>query len=113
LVIVHFVIGASVIGRSRRPPIDVDVFQRQAIRALKRGINPYSVTYPNIYGNSVYYAEGVSVGGWLQFGYPYPPMSLLVSLPGDVVARDHRYASLVAMELAAILMAGARLYGFG
>ena len=51
--------------------------------------------------------------GRLQFGFPYFPLSLLRSLPGSSLFRDPRYAQLVAIELAAILMAFARSEGFG
>ena len=56
---------------------------------------------------------GLSVNGRLQFGFPYFPLSLLLAMPGQLLTGDHRYAQLVALELAAILMAFAQPKGFG
>jgi hypothetical protein len=113
LVAAHFALGAWAIEESPRPKIDVHVFQRASIAALRRGANPYELTFPNIYDDASYYGPGLSVGGLLQFGFPYFPLSLLLAMPGQVLAGDHRYAQLVAMELAAILMAFSRPRGFG
>jgi hypothetical protein len=89
------------------------VFQRDAVAALRHGANPYSLTYPNIYKDASFYGPGLSVNGRLQFGFPYFPLSLLLAMPGQVLAGDHRYSQLVAMELAAILMAFSWKKGFG
>jgi hypothetical protein len=37
----------------------------------------------------------------VKFGYPYPPLSLILSAPGDLAAGDYRYAQLVALIAAA------------
>jgi len=115
LVAVHCAIGVWMIDRSPEPAIDVHVFQRYAISALRSGANPYAITFPDIYRfqNGDYYGPGLSVGGRLQFGYPYLPLSLLVAMPGQLFGGDSRYAQLVAIELAAIFMAFARPRGFG
>ena len=115
LVAVHCAIGVWMIHRSPEPAIDVHVFQRYAISALRSGTNPYAITFPNIYQfqNGDYYGPGMSVGGRLQFGFPYFPLSLLVAMPGQLFGGDSRYAQLVAIELAAVLMAFARPRGFG
>jgi hypothetical protein len=113
LVAAHFVVGVWAIHRSPAPTIDVHIFQRDAIAALRDGVNPYGLTYPDIYGGSSYYGSGLSVDGRLQFGFPYLPLSLLLALPGQLLGGDHRYAQLVAMELAAVLMAFMRPNGFG
>lgn len=104
LLTLHVAAGVAVIQRSPRSIIDVEIFHRQSIAALRSGTNPYSITFPNIYGHAGYYGENVSVNGRLQFGFPYPPATLLLSMPGTIIARDHRYATLAAMELAALLM---------
>jgi uncharacterized membrane protein len=93
---------------SPSPVIDVFVFQRDASVALGAGQGPYGMTFPDIYGHSPFYGPGMSVGGRLQFGFPYPPLSLLLVAPAQWLAGDPRYAQLVAMELAALLMAFAR-----
>jgi hypothetical protein len=113
LVAAHFALGAWAIEESPFPKIDVHVFQRDSIRALRRGANPYELTFPNIYDNASYYGPDLSVDGRLQFGFPYFPLSLLLATPGQILGRDHRYAQLVAMELAAILMVFCRPHGFG
>ena len=49
LVAVHCAIGVWMIHRSPEPAIDVHVFQRYAIAALRSGTNPYAITFPDIY----------------------------------------------------------------
>src|SRR5207344_3205983 len=85
------------------------------ISALRSGSNPYAITFPNIYQfqNGDYYGPGLSVDGRLHFGFPYFPLSLLVAMPGQLFDEDSRYAQLVAIELAAVLMAFTRPRGFG
>jgi hypothetical protein len=100
--------GLWALSASPRPFIDVHVFQQDAARALLRGRNPYAITFPDIYGESPFYGEGVSVGGRLLFGFPYPPLSLLLALPGVLARGDHRYAQLAALALAGALLAYAR-----
>jgi hypothetical protein len=39
------------------------------------------------------------------FGFPYPPLSLLFAIPGQVLAADCRYGQLVAMTAAGALIA--------
>ncbi len=102
-------LGAQIIDASPSPHIDVHSFQREAVEALLAGENPYALRYPDIYeGLSPFYGEGISVGGVLQFGYLYPPLSLLLALPGHVLFGDHRYSQLAAMLLSAACVAYAR-----
>ncbi len=100
-------LGVWLIQASPSPFIDVYVFQRDGAAELLAGRNPYAMTYPDIYGNSPFYGEGLSVNGRLQFGFPYPPLSLLLVLPGHWLG-DYRYSQLFAMVAAAGLMAYAR-----
>ena len=113
LVLVHFEAGALIIRHAPRPHIDVDVFHHDAIAALLAGHNPYRITFRDIYGPSAYYGPGLSVNGRLLFGFPYPPLSLLLTVPGQFLGGDQRFAMLGAVELAAVLMAFARPKGFG
>ena len=113
LVAAHFAMGVLVIHVTPHPAIDVDVFHRDAIEALRSGLNPYQITFPDIYSNPGFYGQGLSVGGRLQFGFPYPPLGLLLAIPGRLIGGDHRFAQLVAMEGAAVLMAFARPGRFG
>ncbi len=114
LLAAHYALGAWMIHRSPNPAIDVYVFQKSAIGALRSGVNPYAMTFPDIYRDTLAaYGQGLSVDGRLQFGFPYFPLSLLLSMPGQVFGKDPRYAQLVAIELAAGLMAFARPRGLG
>jgi hypothetical protein len=113
LVTAHFAIGVWMIHYSPDPAIDVHMFHRYSIAALRLGENPYAITFPDIYHNAQFYGPGLSLNGRLQFGFPYFPLSLLAVWPGQLIGKDPRYAQLVAIELAAILMALARSEGFG
>jgi hypothetical protein len=113
LVTAHLAIGLWMIHYSPDPAIDVHMFHRYAIAALRSGVDPYAITFPDIYSNAQYYGPGLSLNGRLQFGFPYFPLSLLAVLPGQLIAKDPRYAQLVAIELSAVLMAYARFDGFG
>jgi hypothetical protein len=113
LVATHAALGAWVMRHSPDPAIDVHLFHRYAIDALRSGVNPYAITFPDIYKNADFYGPGLSVDGRLQFGFPYFPLSLIVAVPGQIVGQDPRFAQLAAMELAAVLMAFARRNGFG
>lgn len=110
LVLVHLAVGWIVISCLPRPGIDVLMFQDRSWEALLRGTNPYALHFPDPYppaSSAKFYGPGVSVGGILQFGYPYLPATLWLAAPG-FAAGDVRYASLGAIALAAILIAGAR-----
>jgi hypothetical protein len=109
LIIVHFAIGVWVIGEAKDPFIDVWIMQRDGAEALMDGVNPYLPIYPNIHGpDSPYYGPGLVVDGELTIGFPYPPLSLLLVLPGQVLGGDPRFAHLVAIELGALAMAFTR-----
>lgn len=108
LVGVHLALGTWILHGSPRPFIDVYAWHVEALRALGQGINPYAITMPDIYGHDLFYGPGLLVNGRVQVGFPYPPLSLLVSGAGYVLGGDYRYSNLVAMGLAALLMASAR-----
>ena len=105
LIAVFLYLGRWILLASPSPFIDVFMFQRDGAAALLRGHNPYALRYPDIYGSSPFYGEGLSVNGVLQFGYPYMPLSLLLVLPGHLLGGDFRYAQLVAMASTAALVA--------
>jgi len=109
LLLVHFAIGVWVIQTAPDPFIDVWIMQRDGAQALMEGVNPYLPIYPNIHGpDSPYYGPGLVVDGELTIGFPYPPLSLLLVLPGQLLGGDPRFAHLVAIELAALAMASTR-----
>lgn len=105
----HLLIGIWVIGVAADPFIDVFIMQRDGARALVEGVNPYLPIYPNIHGpDSPYYGPGLVVDGELTIGFPYPPLSLLLVMPGELLAGDPRYVHLVAIELTAFVLAVTR-----
>jgi hypothetical protein len=101
LAVLFLAAGLWVLHASPRPVIDVFVFQQQASDALLHGRNPYALTFPNIYGNSQFYGAELTDGRTLFFGFPYPPLSLVLSLLGFIATGDHRTAQLVAVVVAA------------
>lgn len=108
LVLLHGALGLWAIHASPQPHIDVFYFQRDSCAALLHGKNPYTITFPNIYGDATpFYGPHVSAGGRLQFGFIYPPLSLLLALPGYLLG-DFRYSQLFAIEGSALLMASMR-----
>jgi len=101
--------GGVALNRWAEPDIDVYTFQQSASVALMRGSNPYEVRTPTRYPHSRFYGPGlVDQNGYLTFGFPYPPLSLLMVLPGFLVRGDIRYAQLVAVAVSVVLMALAR-----
>jgi uncharacterized membrane protein len=109
LLLIHFFMGAWVIRHTPQPQIDVHVVQQAGCEALAHGRNPYAIRTRDLYGpDSHYYPPGAVKDGRLTFGCPYPPLSILLALPGYLLGGDFRYAQLLALTLAATLMALAR-----
>ena len=108
LTLVHVVLGGWVIVFSPSPEIDVVTVTNAAWDALRHGHNPYAATFEDIYGaGSRFYAPGSVADGRVQFGYPYPPITLLMVIPGYLLG-DYRYALLAAIVGSAYCMAYAR-----
>lgn len=109
LAVIHLAIGIWVIESAPDPHIDLWYMQVDGVRALIDGVNPYLPIYENIHGaDTTYYGPGLVVDGELTIGFPYPPLSLLLVLPGELLAGEVRYAHLVAIELSALVMAATR-----
>jgi hypothetical protein len=105
VVMCHAVLTGWMITALDRPLIDVHQFQQEASAALLEGQNPYELRYTNLYGpGSPYYPREVEDGDRLKFGFPYPPLSLLLALPGYAIAGDYRYAALAAVGTAVLLI---------
>lgn len=104
LVLAFLFLGRWLLAASPSPHIDVFVFQRDGAAALLSGQNPYALRYPDIYGNSPFYGPGLSVNGQLQFGFPYFPLSLLLTLPAHGLLGDYRWTQLLAMAVTAVVM---------
>ena len=110
----HLCLGVWLIRSSPLPKIDVFAFQQIGAEALLAGKNPYTIEMPDIYHGTqqerdrAVYGQGLSEGGKLKFGFPYPPLSLYLSTLGYVATGDHRYAQLLALTLAGAFIAWSR-----
>lgn len=104
LLAAYALLGIWLIEASPRPRIDVLTVFRHALAALARLDSPYSITFPNIYPDESLYGAGLVVDGQVQFGFPYPPLSLLMALPADILRLDVRYAQLGSLLAAAAWM---------
>lgn len=88
--------------------IDVHVFLAGGVHRLVHGANPYSMTFPNIYGpflGSLYYGAGVVIHGVVNYGFPYMPLSLLWALPSYLLG-DVSYAGALGLGALAWALAG-------
>jgi hypothetical protein len=108
-VLAQFVLACWMIATLGAPDGDVHMFQQQGLAALLSGENPYSLRYPNTAGpGSEFYAPELQIGGRLSFGFPYPPSSLLMALPGYLFGGDYRYAAAASITLGALLISAVR-----
>ncbi len=105
LLAVFLALGIWVLRSCPVPAIDVYLFHDEALKALLGGRSPYSITIPNIYGPAAgrFYAPGLVVQDRVLVGHPYPPLSLLLALPG-YLAGDYRYALVASVVLAAAFL---------
>jgi hypothetical protein len=99
--------------------IDVFMYQFKGAQLLVHGINPFdahTARFPNIYGKETsdsLYGPGVVdstsergfPNGKLNYGFPYMPASLLITLPGTLLGNDPRYSDIAAILFSALLMA--------
>jgi hypothetical protein len=106
LLVLYAELGVWLIHASPRPHIDVMTVFHEALEGIRRHQSPYSITFPNIYDNTALYGTGLVVNGRVQFGFPYPPLGLLMAAPAYALAGDVRYAELAA------LVAGAAWIGW-
>src|SRR5688572_33132956 len=105
LLALHLALGVWMLRSSPSPRIDVVTVHGEAFDALLGGRSPYDISFENIYGpNSPFYNPQLVEGDRVMFGYPYPPLSLLLAAPGHLIAGDYRYAQLVAWVVAAALI---------
>jgi hypothetical protein len=108
VLVTHFLLGLWVLRVMPQPGVDVCLFQREASGALLGGHNPYAMSFPNLYpGAARVYGAGTYSGDRLLFGFPYPPLSLLMVLPGELLG-DFRLSHLLATTLAGALIAASR-----
>ncbi len=83
------------------PFIDVWEAQRAGLEAFCAGKSPYNAPFPDIYNYPPGYSPGTVVrNGMVELGFPYPPLSLLLEIPGHVVFGDFRYANVFYVTIA-------------
>lgn len=88
--------------------IDVWVYLTDSAAALLHLENPYTLTFPNIYGpaaEGTLYGPGVVLSGRIGYGFPYPPFSALWAIPGYLLG-DVRISGLLALTIVAMALAG-------
>lgn len=108
LIAIQLTLGIWIVRASPDPFIDVFTAHLEALRALAQGLDPYGRTFPNIYGHDNFYGPGLVVNGRVQLGFPYPPLSLLMAVPGQLLAGDFRFGNAVAVALTALLIGTCR-----
>jgi hypothetical protein len=108
LVVTFMALGLWILANSTAPFIDVVTWHKEAYAALARGECPYSISIPNIYGHTLWYAPGTADAARVYRGYLYPPMALFLGAPGQWLAHDYRYANLFAMGATGVLIGAAR-----
>ena len=105
LVLLFAVLALAVVSASPQPWIDVWVFQQRGAEALLRGLNPYSIDYPNIYANTPFnfYAPQLLRAGRVTV-FPYPPLTAILDVAGRICG-DVRLVSVAALVVGAAAIA--------
>lgn len=101
-------LNVLVVKASPSPSIDVWDLHQLSCEALLHGQNPYALTIPDKYHDDINYGPEIQKDGRLLFGYCYPPLSLLLTLPGYLLFGDHRYSQVAALTLSGLLLGFAR-----
>lgn len=108
LVVPHFLVGLWAIRGLANPDFDVYYCHMQSLEALLKGINPHTLTIAYVHPDELKYPASYVFDGRVHIGFPYPPLSLFMALPGYLVSGDYRYSGLAATTLAGVLMVYAR-----
>lgn len=104
---VSFALGVWMVDASPEPAIDAWHWHRAALQALGRGVDPYSISMPNIYGHTKWYAPDLATPTQVNVGYPYPPLSLFFAVLGNAFG-DFRLANVAAITATGGLIAWMR-----
>ena len=97
--------AAWMLVASPHPVVDVVDFERQAVRALLQGRNPYADLHlANPYGHTRFFGPGFATDRTIEVGWVYPPLSLLLLAPAEALVHDARAALAVALVLSALLI---------
>jgi hypothetical protein len=108
---IYLLVGLWVIRSIPSPAIDVWHAQQRAVELLLHGDNPFTAFYPNIYGGTGgLFGSGALVDGQL-YSFTYPPLVVLLGMPGWLVMGDVRLSLLCAVAGTAVfaVAAGRRL----
>jgi hypothetical protein len=98
-------LGAWTVRESPQPHIDVIPVHVDAFGAVARGDSPYGITFTDMYrANESFYSPEMRDGKRVLFGFPYPPLSLLLAWPGHALLGDLRYSEALALVVAITLM---------
>jgi hypothetical protein len=110
ILVTTLLLGVWMIRASPTPGIDVVVVHKEAMDAFLHKHDPYRISFPNIYGPDwkYYYNPAVVFGDRIGFGYPYPPPSLVLAIPGYQFLGDYRYSELSFLIAAAALIGYSR-----
>jgi len=114
IVAVGLWLGAWTIRESPHPHIDVLPVHIDAFAAVGRGESPYGITFTDMYkANEAFYSPEMRDGRRILFGFPYPPLSLLMAWPGHALLGDLRYSEVLALVVTAgvIIWIGSRRRG--
>lgn len=109
-------LGLVAVAEAQDQTIDVLYFQQEAAARVLVGSDPYVPGYADIYpaeSSTRFFGSGLSVDGKLQFGYPYPPITLLPAIVGHLVG-DVRILHVLAVVLSAgtlLAVSGASWWG--
>lgn len=103
------VLGIWLLNVVPHPFMDPWEAQVSGLKAFCAGKNPYDAPFPDIYNHPPGYSPGTVVkDGMVHLGFPYPPLMLLMDLPGHVIFGDFRYSNLFAIIGAAAFLGYAR-----
>lgn len=102
----HIAMGVWVVRHAPDPKIDVYLFQQEGPKELLAGRNPYAMDFENIYGpDTRVYSEEVKKGSRVNFGFPYPPMTMWSILPSYALTGESRYAHVLGWTITGLLIA--------
>ncbi|HYX28590.1 MAG TPA: hypothetical protein VE863_08490 [Pyrinomonadaceae bacterium] len=108
LMVPHLLIGVWSIRGLPNPDFDVYWCHMHSLEALLKGINPHTLTLAYVHPDELKYPASYVYDGVVHIGFPYPPLSLFMALPGYLIGGDYRYSGLAATALSAGLMIYAR-----
>jgi hypothetical protein len=99
--------GVWLLRVDSNPSIDVHIFHHDSTIALLHGQNPYTLTFPDIYTGKYAihaYNSRTAAHGRALFGFPYLPLTLVLSTLAQALYHDYRLAHLLALTLAGAFM---------